>query len=247
MERMLRLLYQPYKWLVFIPFVVFSTILFGSLVMVLARLVNPHVGRLVGGTAWARAIGYITPMRITMNGRKHIDRHQSYVITSNHQSHFDILVIFGWLGVDPMWVMKQELRNIPFFGYMCEQAGMIYIDRSNTEAAVNSLEKAKTKVTNGSSVTFFPEGTRSRDGALLPFKKGAFKMALDLGLPILPVTIHGTRWILPRDTLDVFPGNAHMTVHPPVDVAGYTLETLPELIDAVHHRIASALPAPAQA
>lgn len=243
MKRMLYLLYQPYKWFFAFPFLVLSTIFFSLLSIVLAKLVNPKTGRVVGGTAWAKVIGAITPMQVRVHGLEHIDRRQSYVIASNHQSHFDILVIYGWMGIDPMWVMKQELRKIPVFGLACEKVGMVYIDRSNTDAAVRSLKEAKTRVVNGSSVVFFPEGTRSRNGNLRPFKKGAFKMALDLGLPILPVTILGTRNILPPDSLSLFPGRVEMTIHPPVDISGYTGDTLPGLMDAVRRQILLPMPA----
>ena len=242
MTRMRCLLYQPYKWFFAIPFMVLSTIFFSILSIVLAKLVNPKTGRVVGGTAWAKCIGFVTPMQVTVRGLEHMDPRQSYVVASNHQSHFDILVIYGWMGIDPMWVMKQELRKIPFFGLACEQVGMIYIDRSNTEAAIRSLRTAKARVVDGSSVIFFPEGTRSRDGNLRPFKKGAFKMALDLELPILPVTILGTRDILPPDTLALSPGRVEMTVHPPVDVSGHTGDTLPGLMETVRRRILSPLP-----
>ncbi|MBI9081989.1 MAG: 1-acyl-sn-glycerol-3-phosphate acyltransferase [Desulfobacterales bacterium] len=239
---MKNMLYQPYKWFFAFPSLVLSTIFFSVLSIILAKLVNPKTGRVVGGTAWAKFIGVITPMQVTVHGLEHIDRRQSYVIASNHQSHFDILVIYGWMGIDPMWVMKQELRKIPIFGLACEKVGMIFIDRSNTETAVRSLKTAKTRVVNGSSVIFFPEGTRSRDGNLRPFKKGAFKMALDLELPILPVTILGTRNILPPDSLSLFPGRVEMTIHPPVDISGYTGETLPGLMEAIRRQILSPMP-----
>ena len=242
MNKALRLLYQPYKWLFCFPLLVLSTIFFCVLAVALAWLVNPKTGRVVSGTVWARVIGWITPMRVAVRGRKNVDPHQSYVIVSNHQSHFDILVVYGWMGIDPMWVMKQELRKIPIFGFTCEQVGMVYIDRSNTEAAIRSLEAAKAQVVNGSSVVFFPEGTRSRDGRLGRFKKGAFKMALDLELPILPVTLLGTRNILPSGSLDLFPGRAEVTIHPPVDTAGYSDDTLAELVDRVWRQIASPMP-----
>lgn len=242
MNKTLRLLYQPYKWFVFFPVVIFSTLFFGILAVTLAKLVSPRTGRLVGGTIWAQVIGQLAPMQVTVRGKENIRQGQSYVVTSNHQSHFDILVVYGWMGIDPMWVMKQELRRIPAFGWICEKVGMIYIDRSDTESAIRSLAAAKEKVVNGSSVIFFPEGTRSRDGRMGRFKKGAFKMALDLGLPVLPVTILGTRDILPSDSIDLFPGQAEMTIHPPVDVAGRTADDLPELMETVRRQIESSMP-----
>ncbi len=238
---MLRILYQPYKWLIFAPYLAVSTLFFGSLTVVLAVVTNPRITSFICGTVWSRLNGYLTPIRVRVTGRGNIDPTQSYVIVANHQSQYDIFVLYGWLGIDFKWVMKQELRKVPGIGIGCEKVGHIFIDRSNHEKAVASLRAAKEKIVNGTSVIFFPEGTRSRDGSLGVFKKGAFKMALDLRLPILPITIVGTRDILPTDTVDLFPGCARMIIHKPIDIAGYTNDNLGELVDRARGVIESGL------
>jgi 1-acyl-sn-glycerol-3-phosphate acyltransferase len=187
-------------------------------------------------------MAWVTPMRVQVEGREHIDPTQSYVLVSNHQSQYDIFVLYGWLGVDFKWVMKKELRNVLGIGVACERLGHIYIDRSNRAAAVATLERAKNTITDGTSVVFFPEGTRSRSGKLKPFKKGAFRMALDLGLPILPLTIVGTRDVLPAGTSDLMPGSARLVIHPPVPVKGRTVEDCDRLSAEVRAVIASSLP-----
>jgi 1-acyl-sn-glycerol-3-phosphate acyltransferase len=161
------------------------------------------------------------------------------VIVSNHQSQFDIFVLYGWLDIDFKWVMKQELRKVPVIGIACERLGHIYVDRSNREAALASIDGAKQRIVDGTSVLFFPEGTRSRDKLMRPFKKGAFRMALDLQLPILPVSIQGTREILPSDTLDLYPGRATMIIHPPIPVADYDTARLHELMEHTRRVIAA--------
>lgn len=198
-----------------------STIFLGSLVVALCMVMKPRLPSMLIGGLWARLNTYITPVRVTIIGRENIDPAQSYVICSNHQSQFDILVLYGWLEIDFKWVMKQELRKIPFLGVACEKLGHIFIDRSATEKALASINAAKKKIVNGTSVLFFPEGTRSKDGQMLRFKKGAFKIALDLDLPILPITITGTRDVLPAGTLNLYPGKATMIIHKPVDVSKY--------------------------
>ncbi|NLA41551.1 MAG: 1-acyl-sn-glycerol-3-phosphate acyltransferase [Smithella sp.] len=238
---MLRILYQPYKWLIFAPYLAVSTLFFGALTMVLAVVTNPRITSFICGTIWARLNGYLTPMRVRVTGRNNIVKTQSYVIVANHQSQYDIFVLYGWLGIDFKWVMKQELRKVPGIGIGCEKVGHIFIDRSNREKALASLGAAKEKIVNGTSVIFFPEGTRSRDGRLGVFKKGAFKMAVDLRLPILPITIVGTRDILPTDSTDLFPGRAHMMIHPPIDTADYTDDNLDELMDRARRVIESGL------
>lgn len=241
MNKILRILYQPYKWLIFAPYLAVSTLFFGSLTVVLAVVTNPRMTSFICGTIWSRLNGYLTPIRVKVTGRDNIDKTQSYVIVANHQSQYDIFVLYGWLGIDFKWVMKQELRKVPGIGIGCEKVGHIFIDRSNHEKAVASLAAAKEKIINGTSVIFFPEGTRSRDGSLGTFKKGAFKMALDLRLPILPITIVGTRDILPTDSVDLFPGCARMIIHKPIGIAGYTDDNLDELVDRARSVIGSGL------
>ena len=241
MNKILRILYQPYKWLIFAPYLAVSTLFFGSLTVVLAVVTNPRITSFICGTIWARLNGYLTPIRVKVTGRENIDQTQSYVIVANHQSQYDIFVLYGWLGIDFKWVMKQELRNVPGIGIGCEKVGHIFIDRSNHEKALASLRAAKEKIVNGTSVIFFPEGTRSRDGSLGVFKKGAFKMAVDLRLPILPITIVGTRDILPTDSVDLFPGRARMIIHKPIDTGGYKDDNLDELVDRARGIIGSGL------
>ncbi|MBL0712856.1 MAG: 1-acyl-sn-glycerol-3-phosphate acyltransferase [Desulfosarcina sp.] len=238
---MLRRIYSFYKWLVVIPVLGLSTFISGMSIVALVWFIRPKPLAKVFGQGWARVNSWITPMLVSVKGRRHIDPAQSYVIVCNHQSQYDIIVLYGWLKIDFKWVMKQELRNIPVIGIACDKLGHIYVDRSNPEAARDSIEAAKARVTDGTSVLFFPEGTRSRDGRLKSFKKGAFYFALDLKLPLLPITITGTRQILPSDTLDLFPGRATMTIHAPIPTEGYHLENIGELAALVRQQIASGL------
>jgi 1-acyl-sn-glycerol-3-phosphate acyltransferase len=172
-------------------------------------------------------------MPVSVSGRENIDPKRSYVIVSNHQSHYDVFVLYGWLGVDFKWVMKKELRKVPALGIACEKAGHIYIDRSDKQGALNSLNAAKKIIKDGTSVIFFPEGTRSTTGQMGDFKKGAFYMALDLGIPVLPITIIGTGKILPPHTVDLFPGRVQMIIHQPIPVDGYTMKDIEELMSRV--------------
>jgi 1-acyl-sn-glycerol-3-phosphate acyltransferase len=235
------LLYQPYKWLIFFPLVALSTLIFGSLGAILVFFVSSKTASFLSGVTWARVNALITPMFVEVTGKENLDRNRSYVITSNHQSQYDILMIYGWLGVDFKWVMKQELRKVPALGIACEKLGHIFIDRANKMSAMESLQSAKGKIINGTSVMFFPEGTRSKDGTVGVFKKGAFKMAIDLGLPILPITITGTRDILPAGTLDLCPGKAKMIIHKPIDISGYHEDNMADLIKKVKEIIISGL------
>lgn len=235
-------LYQPYKYLVVAPVVVIWTAVCASVAIFSSLVTTSRNASRFAAVPWAKGLAWITPMRVGVEGREHIDPAQSYVLVSNHQSQYDIFLLYGWLGVDFKWVMKQELRKVPGVGVACERLGHIFIDRSNHAAALATLEAAKTKIVDGTSVIFFPEGTRSRDGKLKPFKKGAFRMAIDLGLPILPLTVTGTRDVLPAGTSDLLPGTATLIIHEPVSVAGLEPTDCQRLSDLVREIIASSLP-----
>jgi 1-acyl-sn-glycerol-3-phosphate acyltransferase len=240
-KKIAKLLYQPYKWLVFMPFLGANTLFFASAAIASSFVVPGEKAGKFLGRMWSRVNAKATPFSVEVIGRENMEPGKSYIICSNHQSHFDIFVIYGWLEMDIRWVMKMELKGIPVFGKACERIGHIYIDRSDSHKAVKSLEEAKSRIKDGACVVFFPEGTRSRDGRLQPFKKGAFRMALDIGLPILPVTITGTRDILPAKSMDLFPGKAVLKIHKPVETASYGKKDTNRLMDAVHSVIASGL------
>jgi 1-acyl-sn-glycerol-3-phosphate acyltransferase len=246
MDKTVRLAYQPYKWLVFIPLCFISVIAFGSVAIALSGIIGQKWASRIGGVWWGRFNCLMTPIIFSVEGRENIDVNQSYVIVANHKSIYDIFLLYGWLGIDFKWVMKQELRHAPILGFACDRIGHIFIDRSNSKAAVESIKAAKEKVVNGTSVLFFPEGTRSDKPELLPFKKGAFRMALDLDLPVLPISIIGTEKILPTKTLDIFPGKAKLVIHPPIDVSSYNEQTCGSLAARAQAEIASALPYRAQ-
>lgn len=235
-------LYQPYKYLVFAPMVGLVTSVLSITAFLLSCVLPSRVVGRLCAVPWARILAFMTPMRVRVEGRSNVDPRQSYVLVSNHQSQYDILVLYGWLGVDFKWVMKQELRAVPGIGMACARLGHIFIDRSDHTAALASLAAAKQQIVDGTSVMFFPEGTRSRDGRLMQFKKGAFRMALDLGLPILPLTVTGTRDVLPADTSDLMPGSATLVIHQPVTIERKTTDECQQLADEVRKIIASALP-----
>lgn len=243
MRKILVVMYQPYKWLIYVPFLILSTLVFGAIAVILSTLVNQKVGSFIGGAVWSRLNGYMTPIFVKVIGKENIDRTQSYVIVPNHQSHFDVFVLYGWLGIDFKWVLKQELRKVPGLGIGCEKVGHIFIDRSNHEKAIASINAARKKIVNGTSVIFFPEGTRQATGTLGEFKKGAFKFAIDMGLPLLPVTILNTNNILPPHSLNLLPGRATMIVHPKIDTVGYSDENIDELMMKTRAAIQSGIDA----
>ena len=241
LRKILWLLYQPYKWLIFFPFASLTTFIFGSSTVLLSFFLPSRWVSLVCGALWARLNGVMTPMLVNVEGRENIDDHQSYVVVANHQSFYDVFLLYGWLGIDFKWIIKKEMRRIPFLGIGCEQVGHVFIDRSDRKSALASINAAKPRFVDGTSVLFFPEGTRRRNGELGRFKKGAFRIALDLGLPILPLTITGTSSILPPDGIDLLPGRARLVIHPPITIKNRDVEDLAPLMDEVRSVIEAPL------
>jgi 1-acyl-sn-glycerol-3-phosphate acyltransferase len=241
LKRILSILYKPYEWLVFCPFFFLNTIIFGLLAVIFSFTINARVGSYIGGVIWSKINALAVPMIPRVLGRKNIVKNQSYIVISNHQSHFDVFLIYGWIGLDIKFVMKADLKKIPGLGIGAEKVGHIFLDRSNSRAAVESLAVAKRRLVNGTSVVFFPEGTRSRTGEMGNFKRGGFKLAIDLGLPILPVTTINTRKVLPANTLNLNPAFVKLIIHEPVSIEGYTEENMPELMQKIKDIIAGPL------
>jgi 1-acyl-sn-glycerol-3-phosphate acyltransferase len=241
-KKLLRIFYLPYKWLFFVPFLAVNTIFFGIIAVLVSSLINQRIGSYFGGVIWSRLNAALTPMLVSVQGRENIKRGVSYVVISNHQSYYDIFLIYGWLGIDIKWIMKKELAGIPGLGFGSRKVGHIFLDRSNSRVALETLNEAKKKLVRGTSVVIFPEGTRSSNGELGSFKKGAFRLAIDLELPILPITLSGTKDIWPAGTLDLMPGRATMKIHSPIDIRKYSEETIRELMAHAHGVIDAGLP-----
>lgn len=237
-------IYQFYKWLFFAPFLVVTTVALGIPACLIGWFIDPNLASRLAAVTWAKLNAWATPVFVRVSGIEHVNRKQSYVIVCNHQSLYDIFILYGWLGIDFKWVMKKELQKVPVLGAACDAMGHIYIDRSDGARAVEELNRAKERIVDGISVLFFPEGTRSLTGALRPFKKGAFKMALDLGLPVLPVTIRGTRDILPANSIDLFPGQVQMIIHKPIDIGSYTEANIGLLMERARTNIEGAMDHP---
>jgi 1-acyl-sn-glycerol-3-phosphate acyltransferase len=243
-KRLLFWPYQLYAWLLYIPFCCLWSAICGSLAIVVAKLAGARVASTRVGRLWARPIGWFLPMRVDIVGAEHIDPEETYVVACNHASLVDIIVLYGWLDLDLRWVMKQEVRKLPFLGRAAVTVGHIAVDRGNPEAAKRSINQALSRIGDGTGILFFPEGTRSRDGRLLPFKSGAFRVARDQRLPVLPVTLVGTREILPADGLRLAPGRVRMVIHAPLPAVDRDPR---ELLAESRSVIAAALPDSLQA
>jgi len=234
-------LYQVYAWLIYWPLAMILTFIAGWSVVISAWLVNPRFANRYVARNWGRIMAFLLPMRVTMAGEENADPSRSYVVVANHVSQVDILALYGWLKLDMKWVIKMELRKMPGVGIGCEKAGHIFVDRRNPAAAKKSVNEAIDGLGNGVGILFFAEGTRSMDGKLLPFKKGAFRIAMSEQLPVLPVTLVGTGQVLPSKTLRLFPGPVQIVIHPAIEPAEESPDNLRTLMNETRDTIASAL------
>ncbi|WP_022664405.1 lysophospholipid acyltransferase family protein [Desulfospira joergensenii] len=240
MNPYLKKAYQPYKWLVVAPFIFVNTAAMG-LLCILSGLVLGQDAADIFAVIWSRACCGVALLKVKLKGSKNYNRNSAYVVVANHQSMADIPIIHGFMGLKIKWVMKKELDKIPIFGAACHRLGCIFIDRSDSRAAIRSIREGKRTLTENSSVFFFAEGTRSRNGRLLPFKKGAFIFALETGLPILPVTIKNSFRVLPSDSLDLTPGTIDVFVHAPVRLKPSDGDQLDQVITDIRRTIARPL------
>jgi 1-acyl-sn-glycerol-3-phosphate acyltransferase len=172
---------------------------------------------------WAKAIVRAAGVRVVMEGLENLGRDRAQILVANHQSWFDVLVLAGHLPVEYRFVAKKELTRIPFFGPAWQACGHVAIDRQDRASAIESLEEAGRRVqTERSTMIIFPEGTRSVDGMLQPFKRGAFALAIRSGLPIVPAAILGSGAVMPKGSFRVRPGTIRVRFGEPVFAEGWT-------------------------
>ncbi|MGZ8429196.1 MAG: lysophospholipid acyltransferase family protein [Candidatus Deferrimicrobiaceae bacterium] len=194
---------------------------------------------LVVSKTYARiALGFF---RIQVVGRGHanIDPGKPYVFLSNHASHADSAALALVISHPLHWVFKKELARIPVFGWALLACGQIMVDRASPGKSREALAEALSGLSGNNSVMIYPEGTRSRDGDLLPFKKGGFRMALQVGLPIVPVRVSGSREVVAADTLRVRPGTITVEIFPPIETRGKTPADIPDLMSRVREAMLS--------
>lgn len=212
---MIRALYLIYQILIALPIMLVVTILVALVTMVGSIFDNRFWGYWPG-MIWGRLFYLIFLIPVRVDGLENISKGQSYVIAPNHQSYWDAFLVYGFIGIKFKWMMKKELSRIPFVGWACYMAGCIFIDRSSRGSGMESIRKAESKLRNGMSVVIFPEGTRTPDGEMGKFKRGAFLISEELKLPILPVTIDGNYQVMSRHAWNVTWHPVHMTIHEPV-------------------------------
>lgn len=171
---------------------------------------------------WSRLILWAHRVRVVVDGADRVDPARSYVLVANHTSMVDIWVLQVAIPLSFRYVAKQELSRVPVLGRGMEGAGNIFLDRSNRSSAFAAYEEAARRIRGGLSAMVFAEGTRSRDGRLLPFKKGPFILAISAGVPVVPVVVEGAFERTPKGARYVRPGTVSVRIGEPISTAGMT-------------------------
>lgn len=230
-----------YHIAVFVPIALVTTVLCATATILMIPIWGDHRWGYYPGMVWAKVLCRTALVRVEVYGRENIAPGRTYIFAANHQSIFDVFLVYGWLGVPFRWVMKKEIRRIPFIGKACEMMGHIFIDRSNAVAARKSIEAAEQRLGRGGSIFIFPEGTRTKTGEVGRLKKGAFVMARDLNLPIVPVTISGAYETMPYHAAYIRPGTIKMYIHQPIRAKLSTPEEIADTMNRTRSTIASKL------
>jgi 1-acyl-sn-glycerol-3-phosphate acyltransferase len=189
--------------------------------------------------AWSWLILKTTGVTVRVNGLERLDPSRSYVFASNHQSIYDIPILFASLPFQLRIIAKASLGRIPFMGWHLQRTGHVLVDRSKPGAGV--VKKMARLVAAGHSLIVFPEGTRSTDGTVARFKGGSFLIALEAGLPVVPISVQGSRHVMFRGRLMVCPGNVTITVHEPIETSGLPRDAVRAFSSRVQTAVASQL------
>lgn len=217
MKKILLPFYIVYQYVIAVPILTCLTIFTAVFTICLMHWRNAEFVHKVQ-QFWSRSFLGLMFIPVSVDGVENIQLGQSYVFVSNHQSMFDVWLVYGWLPVIFKWLMKAELRKVPFIGIGCKAAGHIFVERTHAKAAAASLREVERQLVNGVCTVIFPEGTRTEDGKVGRFKRGAFQIALDLGLPVIPLSLTGCYEVMPKGQWFVRRHPVHMHIGRPIDL-----------------------------
>lgn len=209
-------LYYLYFFLIAVPILFSLTVLTCIIILIGTAVGNGSWWGYYPAMVWARVFCLLSLVKVSVKGRENIDKQTSYVFVANHQGSYDIFSVYGYLGHNFKWMMKKSLRKLMLVGYTCEKCGHIFVDRSSPTAIRRTIETAEERLRDGMSLVVFPEGARTLTGKMGPFKKGAYQLALEFHLPLVPVTIDGSFKVMPRTRYVPRPGHIVLTIHKPI-------------------------------
>ncbi len=235
------IIYRIYQVCIMMPMMLVATVLTALVTIIFSAVGFGKVMGYFPEVIWSRIMCWLALVRVTVRGRENIDPATSYVFVANHQGAYDIFTIYGYLGHNFRWMMKQSLRKIPLVGFACYKSGHIFVDNSSPKAVKQTLGEAERRLSGGMSLVVFPEGARSWTGKMRKFKKGAYRLAMEFNLPVVPLTIDGAFDVLPRFKKLPHWGHIYLTIHKPIE-PGAEGHDLQALIDGSFAEINAALP-----
>lgn len=240
----MKYLYRIYQLFIAAPLVALLTLLTTLLTTLGCILGNGHFWGYYPGKCWAWLTIRILLLPVKVEGREHLDKKQSYVFVSNHQGAFDIFLIYGFLGRNFKWMMKYQLRKMPFIGMACQAAHHIFVDKRGTAKIKQTYLEARQTLKDGMSLVVFPEGARTFTGHMGDFKRGAYMLASDLQLPVVPLTINGSFQVMPRmrDMKWVQWHPLTLTIHEPIPPKEQSSENITATLQESYQLIMNALP-----
>ncbi len=186
---------------------------------------------------WGKTALLANQVRVSVEGLEKIHGKGPFIFMSNHQGSYDIFALLGYLPFHFKWLAKKELFSIPFLGWAMSAAGYISLDRQGTRETVEAMNQAARRIREGMSIVIFPEGSRSPDGAIQPFKKGGFTLAMKSKVPIVPISIAGSREIMPKDRLTALPGEIRIRIGDPIETESYSMKDRTILMERVNESI----------
>lgn len=229
----MKYLYQIYQVCIALPLIAVDTVLTALITIVGCAVGNGHFWGYYPGKWWSWFICRILLIPVKVYGRENLEKGVSYVFVSNHQGAFDIFLIYGFLHRNFKWMMKKSLRKVPFVGKSCESAHHIFVDKSGPSKIKETYDRARETLSSGMSLVVFPEGSRSFTGHMGLFRKGAFALADELQLPIVPMTINGSFNILSREkgASLVTRNRLTLTIHQPIYPQGKGIVDIKETMN----------------
>jgi len=224
--------------LVRVSVVALWTILWTALALMIHLLTRSHdIPLTIAYRLWAPSTLRMMGARLEVRGVNELDLTRSYLFVANHTSQLDIPVLFAALPIPLRFLAKEELRKVPLVGRFISAMGMVYVDRGQSEAARQSIDRLASSLAEGMCLLVFPEGTRSHDGELGKFKTGAFVAAIKSGVPVVPIYILGAAKILPSGTLVTCSGRVVVVAGEPIPTQQYSLDDRRRLADLVRSRM----------
>ena len=239
----MKYIYRIYQLFIALPIIIVYTIFTAVIVVLGCALGNGHFWGYYPGKWWGWVFVRVLLLPVKVEGREHLEPGQSYVFVANHQGAFDIFLIYGFLNRNFKWMMKRQLRKVPFVGIACQASHQIFVDKRGPSKIRETYDRARTILSRGMSLVVFPEGSRTFTGHMGVFRRGAFMLADELQLPVVPLTINGSFNVKSRDSRGYFVNwhPLHLTIHAPIPPQSKGHDNIASTMDSSYKEVMGGL------